>query len=89
MNNNTPTLNKQKKFIIENAHILNKDIKITIFSIVMMEIENYKTAVSENMGNRGININLDVVETIKPEIITHIYNIVKNRLDILSKPLKL
>jgi len=84
-----PTLKKQKKFIIENSSILNRDIKMTIFSIVMMETDNNKNIVSENMGNQGININLDAIETIKPEIKTHKYNIVKNRLDILSKPLKL
>jgi hypothetical protein len=84
-----PNLKKQKKFIIENSSILNKDIKITIFSIVMMETDINKDIISENIGNQGININLDAIELIKPEIITHIYNIVKNRLDILSKPLKL
>ena len=82
-------LKKQKKFIIENSNILNRDIKITIFSIVMMETDINKDIISENIGNQGININLDEIELIKPEIITHIYNIVKNRLNILSKPLKL
>ena len=82
-------LKKQKKFIIENSNILNRDIKITIFSIVMMETDGNKDIISENIGNQGININLDEIELIKPEIITHIYNIVKNRLNILSKPLKL
>ena len=82
-------LKKQKKFIIENSNILNRDIKITIFSIVMMETDVNKDIISENIGNQGININLDEIELIKPEIITHIYNIVKNRLNILSKPLKL
>jgi hypothetical protein len=86
---NIPNLKKQKKFIIENSTILNRDIKITIFSIVMMETDINKDIISENMGNKGININLDAIELIKPEIITHIYNIIKNRLEILSKPLKL
>ena len=38
MNSILPTLHRQKKFIIENAHILNKEVKISILSIVMMEI---------------------------------------------------
>jgi len=83
------SLNKQIKYIIENSHILNRDIKITIFSIVMMELENNKNIVSENVGSLGININLDLIEKIKPEVITHIYNIVKNRVNVLSKPLKI
>lgn len=91
MNTTLPiiSLNKQIKYIIENSHILNRDIKITIFSIVMMELENNKNIVSENVGSPGININLDMIEKIKPEVITHIYNIVKNRVNVLSKPLKI
>jgi hypothetical protein len=89
MNSNLPSMSKQKKFIIENSHILNKTIRINIFSIVMMELEDHKDIIiSENMGNVGININLDIIEELKPNVITHIYNIIKNRLDTLSKPVK-
>jgi len=84
MNSNLPNLNKQKKFIIENSHILNKEIKMSILSIVMMEIGD--TVIYPSMGIKGININLDDIENINSDIITHIYNIVKNRLDILSRP---
>jgi len=84
MNSNLPNKNKQKAFIIENAHILNKDIKMSILSIVMMEIGS--SVISSSIGIKGLNINLDSIEKINPEIITHIYNIVKNRLDTLSKP---
>jgi hypothetical protein len=80
-----PNINKQKKFIVENSHILNKEIKLSILSIVMMEIG--EMVISPSMGIRGLNINLDKIEKINSEIITHIYNIVKNRLNVLSKPI--
>jgi|UniRef100_A0A6C0I018 hypothetical protein len=86
MNSILPTLHRQKKFIIENAHILNKEIKISILSIVMMEIG--KDVISSGMGTKGVNINLDAIEEINAEIITHIYNIIKMRLTTLSKPVK-
>jgi hypothetical protein len=80
-----PNVNKQKKFIIENSHILNKEIKLSILSIVMMEIG--ESVIYPSRGIKGLNINLDEIEKINSEIITHIYNIVKNRLNILSKPI--
>jgi hypothetical protein len=80
-----PNINKQKKFIVENSHILNKEIKLSILSIVMMEIG--EMVISPSMGIRGLNINLDKIEKINSELITHIYNIVKNRLNVLSKPI--
>lgn len=81
-----PSMHRQKKFVIENSHILNKDIKMSILSIVIMEIG--KDVISPSIGIKGLNINLDAIEKINPEIITHIYNIVKMRLYTLSKPLK-
>jgi hypothetical protein len=86
MNSILPTLHRQKKFIIENAHILNKEVKISILSIVMMEIG--KEVISSGMGTKGVNINLDAIEEINAEIITHIYNIIKMRLNALSRPVK-
>jgi hypothetical protein len=80
-----PNINRQKKFIVENSHILNKEIKLSILSIVMMEIG--EIVISPSMGIKGLNINLDKIEKINSEIITHIYNIVKNRLSVLSKPI--
>lgn len=80
-----PNINKQKKFIVENSHILNKEIKLSILSIVMMEIG--EIVISPSIGIKGLNINLDKIEKINSEIITHIYNIVKNRLNVLSKPI--
>ena len=83
-----PNLNNQKKFIIENAYILNKEIKINILSIIMETEDIQNSIISENVGMHGVNINLDIIESINPALITHIYNIIKNRLDFLSKPLK-
>jgi hypothetical protein len=80
-----PNINKQKKFIVENSHILNKEIKLSILSIVMMEIG--ESVIYPSMGIKGLNINLDKIEKINSEIITHLYNIVKNRLHVLSKPI--
>ena len=83
-------LNKQKIFIIENSNILNKEIKIAILSIIMMEIgpsvimENTKSSET----TKGININLDSIGDINPEILNHIYNIVKTRIDTLNQPAK-
>lgn len=86
MNSNVlPSINKQKKFIIENSHILNKETKLSILSIVMMEIGD--SVIYPSMGIKGLNINLDNIEKINSEIVTHIYNIIKNRLEILSKPI--
>lgn len=86
MNSILPSMHRQKKFVIENSHILNRDIKMSILSIVIMEIG--KDVISPSIGIKGLNINLDTIEKINPEIITHIYNIVKMRLYTLSKPLK-
>jgi hypothetical protein len=88
MSSNMPNLNNQKKFIIENAYILNKEIKINILSIIMETEDIQNSIISENVGMHGVNINLDIIESINPALITHIYNIIKNRLDFLSKPLK-
>jgi hypothetical protein len=81
-----PNLNNQKKFIIENAYILNKDIKINILSIIIESEDIPNSIISENVGMYGVNINLDSIESINPSLITHIYNIIKNRLEFLSKP---
>lgn len=89
MSSTIPNLNNQKKFIIENAYILNRDIKINILSIIIIETEDVQNSIiSENVGMHGVNINLDIIESINPSLITHIYNIIKNRLEFLSKPLK-
>ena len=79
-------LNRQKDFIIENSNILNREIKIVILSIVMMEIG--PSVIMNTNGSKGLNINLDSIGNINPEILNHIYNIVKIRINTLNQPAK-
>ena len=89
-----PNLNRQKTFIIENSNILNREIKIAILSIIMMEIgpsvimDSVTTGVSKSKDSKGININLDAIGELNPDILNHIYNIVKTRIDTLNQPAK-
>lgn len=85
-NNNEISNARKKKFIVENANILNKDIKITILSLVMMEVGN--SVIMETNTKKEVDINLDILEMKNIEVLNHIYNIVKKRLDILNQPAK-
>jgi hypothetical protein len=78
-----PTANQRKDFILDNADLLNRKTKITIISIVLMEIG--PSVVSEAAG-REVNIDLDAVADISGEVLTHIYNIVLARRRALSQP---
>ena len=80
--------NRQKTFIIENSNILNKEIKIAILSIIMMEIGPSVIMDSIQKESKGLNINLDAIGEINPDILNHIYNIVKTRIDTLNQPAK-
>jgi hypothetical protein len=79
-----PSLSKQKAFIAENAGILNRETKIAILRIVMQEIEG--KAVMENSGTKEVDINLDICAEANEEVIHHIYNMVRARLDSLNQP---
>ena len=81
-----PNLNRQKTFIIENSNILNREIKIAILSIIMMEIG--PSVIMDSVRSKGLNINLDAIGEINPDILNHIYNIVKTRIDTLNQPAK-
>lgn len=83
-NDNHLSINRKKKFIVENANILNKDNKLTILSLVMMEIGS--SVIMETTNKKGVDINLDLLESKNIEVLKHIYNIVKKRLDILNQP---
>ena len=84
-----PNLNSQKTFIIENSNILNREIKIAILSIIMMEIGPSVIMDSvKSKESKGININLDAIGELNPDILIHIYNIVKTRIDTLNQPAK-
>lgn len=79
------SISQQKAFIIENAGILNRETKIAILSIVMMEIG--PSVIMETGGAKEVDINLDDVNIINSEVITHIYNIVLTRRESLSQPI--
>jgi hypothetical protein len=83
---NEISINRKKKFIVENSNILSKDIKITILSLIMMEVG--KSVIMETNSKKDVDINLDILESKNIEVLNHIYNIVKKRLDTLNKPAK-
>lgn len=83
---NNISIDRKKKIIIENSNILNKDIKITILSLIMMEVGN--SVIMKTNNKTEIDINLDILESKNIEVLNHIYNIVKKRLDTLNKPAK-
>ncbi len=80
------TTERKKKFIVENSKNLTKDIKITILSLIMMEVG--VSVIMETNIKKEIDINLDILEIKNIEVLNHIYNIVKKRLDTLNQPIK-
>ena len=106
-----PSLAQQKRFIVDNVAVLNRETKISILSIVMMEVgatvpeeavgappeggpgdpkgatppRGVRSVMFES-GGREIDIDLDAVGSINPEVLTHIYNIVHARREQLSQP---
>lgn len=86
MSTDIPCISKQKKVIIESAGILNKETKLAILNLVMMDIGT--EAIMNSGGSNMVDINLDTIENINKEIIWHIYNIVKARIATLSVPVK-
>lgn len=77
---------RKKRFIVENANILNRDIKLVILNLVMMEVG--PSIIMETNNKKEVDINLDLLENKNLEVLNHIYNIVKKRLDILNQPAK-
>ena len=78
------SIGQQKSFIIENATILNRETKLAILSIVMMEIG--PSVIMEAGGSREVDIDLDAVASSNEEVLAHIYNIVQTRRSALSRP---
>lgn len=80
----------QKTFIIENASILNKETKIAILSIVMMEIGSSVVmetgGLKETGGATEVDVDLDAVSETNIDVLAHIYNIVATRRNTLSQP---
>ena len=79
-----PSIGQQKTFIVENAGILNRETKLAILSIVMMEIG--PSVVMETGGTKEVDIDLDAVTEANEEVLHHIYNIVQMRREALSQP---
>jgi hypothetical protein len=79
-----PSIGQQKTFIVENAGILNRETKLAIIAIVMMEIG--PSVVMETGGIKEVDINLDAVAEANEEVLYHIYNIVQTRREALSQP---
>lgn len=79
-----PSAAQQKTFIVQNAGILNKETKISILSIVMMEIG--PEVVKEIPSAHEVDVNLDAVALSNEEVLGHIYNIVRARLSALNQP---
>ena len=86
MSADIPCVSKQKKVIIESAGILNRETKLAILNLVMMDIG--ANAIMNSGGSNTVDINLDTIENINKEIIWHIYNIIKARIAALSVPVK-
>ncbi len=79
-----PSLSQQMNFIIENAGILDRKIKISIMTIVNFEVG--EEFIKENLTTKDVDINLDKVGEKNPEAISHIYNLVLSRLKALNNP---
>lgn len=75
-----PSVSRQKTFIIDNSHILNKKSKLDILRIAILDNPE---SILEKSGSKEVSINLD---TCTKDTILHMYNIVKKRLDILNEP---
>jgi ABC-type transport system involved in Fe-S cluster assembly fused permease/ATPase subunit len=86
MNENNISNKRKKQFIVENSLVLNKEIKLIILSIVMMEVG--QSVIMETNNSKSVDINLDLLELKNIEVLNHIYNIIKKRVDILNHPAK-
>lgn len=80
-------MERMKRYIVENnTHILNKEIKLTILNLVMMEVG---PSVIMETNKKEVDINLDLLQERNAEVLKHIYNIIKKRVDTLNQPAKL
>lgn len=78
-----PGLDRQKAFIVENAFLLNLETKKSILRIVMMEVGD---SVLIDVGRREVDVDLDGLASLNPEVLGHIYNIIRARLALLNQP---
>lgn len=82
---NQISLERMKRFIVEHSNILNREIKLSILNIVMMDVGQ---SVIMETSKKEIDINLDLLQEKNEEVLKHIYNIIKKRVDTLSQPAK-
>jgi hypothetical protein len=69
---------------MQNGDILDRTTKHNILSLIIM---NDCASAARDVGKkRAVDINLDEVHKINPELITRIYNIVKTRRELLNQP---
>ena len=95
-----PSVARQKEFIRENAGILNRETRLAILSLVMMEVGQTvvlgaeggapgreATVVFETGGAATeVDVDLDVLALANEEVVGHIYNIVAARRESLNHP---
>ena len=77
-------LNAQKSYIIKNMNILDIETKKSILNLVMMEIG--PSVVSDTIGMKCVNIDLDEIQKSNTAVITHIYNMVMAKVKSLNQP---
>jgi hypothetical protein len=82
----TPGTAQQKRFIAENAAILNRETQLSILAIVMMEVGSAVATEAGSGATKELDLDLDAIAAANPEVLTHIYNIVLARRATLSQP---
>ena len=81
-----PGIAQQKRFIAENAIVLNRSAQLAILSIVMMEIGPAVATELSTGGTKELDLDLDEIARVNPDVLAHIYNIVSTRRTELSQP---
>ncbi len=85
-----PSLERQRTYIVENEHLLDRRASLEILRIVMMEVGAETPAAGGGTvpvvleSAAGLSILLDNIAD--AEVVTHIYNIVRGRWAALSEP---
>ena len=90
----TPSLAKQKSFIIENEHILDIGTKQAILRLVLLDyggqpppvVPGQDPVILEQNGSREITVDLDSIA--RQETIAQIYNVVAHRRATLNEPIR-
>ena len=78
------SINQKKKFIVDQAYLLDFNSKKSILSIILMEFGI--SAIIELKCKKELHIDLTDIANKSPSTICYIYNIVKTRHHILNLP---